>query len=120
MMASDMGSVRHDVALLLVVMLGTALLTTLPAVSKADILLCGQAFDLAAARLRWAAARQIRIDPVDNDKNCRAYSISFYEAATVRQTISICRDGLDHQRDLYLIDSEIDTFNNLIAAQCGY
>jgi hypothetical protein len=38
---------------------------------------------------------------------------------TARQAVSICRDHIDHQRDLALIDSEIDAFNNLIAAQCG-
>ena len=43
----------------------------------------------------------------------------FYETVTARQAVSICRDGIDHQRDLALIDSEIDAFNNLIAAQCG-
>jgi hypothetical protein len=48
-----------------------------------------------------------------------AYGIHFYETVTTRQAVSICRDGIDHQRDLALIDSEIDAFNNLIAAQCG-
>jgi len=38
---------------------------------------------------------------------------------TARQAASVCEDGSDRQRDLDLLDSEIDAFNNLIAAQCG-
>jgi hypothetical protein len=30
-----------------------------------------------------------------------------------------CEDGIHRQRDLDLLDSEIDAFNSLIAAQCG-
>ena len=65
------------------------------------------------------SAMRCLVDPVQTEKNCRAYGIHFYETVTARQAISICRDGIDHQRDLALIDSEIDAFNNLIAAQCG-
>jgi hypothetical protein len=37
---------------------------------------------------RWAAARQSRIDPVQTEKNCRAYGIHFYETVTARQAVS--------------------------------
>ena len=122
MMVADIGSdPSHQPATLVlrVVIFGIALLINLATASKADISRCGQASDLRAAHVRWAAARQNRIAPVDNEKSCRAYSVNFYEAVTVRYAISICRDGIDHQRDLDLLDSEIDTFNNLIASQCG-
>jgi hypothetical protein len=36
---------------------------------------------------------------------------------TARQATSACQDGIDHQRDLILLDSEIEAFNKLIAAQ---
>ena len=88
-------------------------------VSKTDASYCGQGSDLAAARLRWAEARQSRVDPIQNEKTCRTYRSHFYDAATARQAASICENGIDRQRDLDLLDSEIDAFNNLIAAQCA-
>jgi len=103
----------------LIVMLVIALLIGPPTASGADASSCGQATEFAAARVRWAAVRQSRGDTTNNEKNCRAYGIHFYETVTARQAVSICRDGIDHQRDLALMDSEIDAFNNLIAAQCA-
>src|SRR5262249_57195562 len=70
-------------------------------------------------RVRWAAARQSRVDAAQDEKRCRAYRIHFYDAVTARQAASICEDGIHRQRDLDLLDSEIDAFNSLIAAQCG-
>ena len=96
-----------------------ALLFTLPTVSKADTSNCAQVSDLAAARVRWAAARQSRVDAAQDEKRCRAYRIHFYDAVTARQAASICEDDIHRQRDLDLLDFEIDAFNNLIAAQCG-
>jgi hypothetical protein len=87
--------------------------------SRAGTSYCGPAFEFAAVQQRWAAARQSRVDPGHNEKNCRAYGIHFYEAVMARQATSMCRDGTDHQRDLDLLDSEIDAFNNLIATQCS-
>jgi hypothetical protein len=97
----------------------TPLLISSATASKADTLYCGQASELAAARQRWAAARQSRVDPGHNERNCRAYGIHFYEAVIARQAASSCADGRDHQRSLDLLDSEIDAFNNLIARQCS-
>src|SRR5262245_51250376 len=90
-----------------------------PTTSKADTSNCTQASDLAAARIRWAAARQSRGDAAQDEKKCRAYRNHFYDAVTARQAASICEDGINRQRDLALLDVEIDAFNNLIAAQCG-
>jgi hypothetical protein len=96
-----------------------ALLFISPTISKADTPNCAQISDLPAARLRWAAARQSRVDAAQVEKKCRAYRIHFYDVVTARQAASICEDGIHRQRDLDLLDSEIDAFNNLIAAQCG-
>ena len=96
-----------------------ALLLDPATAAKADARHCGHASELATARLRWQATRQTSTDPTQPEKNCRAYGVQFYEAVTARQAASVCSDGIDHQRDLELLDSEIAAFNNLIAAQCG-
>jgi hypothetical protein len=36
-----------------------------------------------------------------------------------RQAASTCKDGIGRQPILDVLDSEIDAFNNLIAARCG-
>jgi hypothetical protein len=36
-----------------------------------------------------------------------------------RQAASACPDGLNRQRDVDMLDAEIDAFNNLIAARCS-
>src|SRR5262245_25584827 len=43
-------------------------------VSETDASSCGQVSDLAAARLRWAAARQSRVDPAQDRKSTRLNS----------------------------------------------
>ena len=100
-------------------MFAIALLANSAKASKAETSHCGQGSELAAARLRWATGRQSRVNPVDNDKNGHAYGIHFYEVVTARYAVSSCKDGVDRQPILDLLDSEIDAFNNLIAAQCG-
>ena len=94
-------------------------LLILPATgAAADAPPCGQGSELAAARLRWAAVRQARVDPADAGKSCRAYGNHFYEAVQARQAASLCEDNGNRQRSLNMLDAEIDAFNNLIAAQC--
>jgi hypothetical protein len=90
-------------------------LAILPA-AAADASSCGQASELTAAQARWAAVRKSRID--DSDKICRAYGNSFYEAVVTRQTASWCEDSVNRERNLEMLDAEIDAFNNLIAKQC--
>jgi hypothetical protein len=80
---------------------------------------CSQLSDLSAARLRWAAVRQSRVDPGHSDDSCRSYRSNFYEAVTTRQAASICRDGTDRRQTLDLLDADIEAFNDLIATQCG-
>ena len=113
-------SLCHTASVILgIALLVIALLFISPTASKADASYCAKVSDLAAARLRWAAARQSRVDSGQNEKKCRAYRIHFYDVVTARHAASICEDGIHRQRDLDLLDSEIDAFNNLIAAQCG-
>jgi len=110
----------HNPALTLrIAIFAITLLITPGTASKADTSYCGQGSDLAAARLRWAAARQSRVDPAQSEQKCHAYRIHFYDAVTARQASFICENGSDRQRVLDLLDSEIDAFNNLIAAQCA-
>jgi len=79
-----------------------ALLFISPTTSKADTLNCAQISDLSAARLRWAAARQSRVDAAEVEEKCRAYRIHFYDVVTARHAASICEDGIHRQRDLWL------------------
>jgi hypothetical protein len=87
--------------------------------AAADVSSCGQLSDLSAARVRWAALRKSRAEPAQNADNCRSYGLNFFEAVTTRQTAFFCKVGIDRQRILELLDSEIDAFNDLLAAQCS-
>ena len=80
---------------------------------------CRQLSDLSAARHRWAAVREGRVDPNHSEESCRSYRSNFFEAVTTRQAASICRDGADRSRTLELLDTEIEAFNDLIATQCS-
>ena len=42
-----------------------------------------------------------------------------FEAVKARQAAAICEDGVDHQRNLELLDAGIDAVNNLIASECS-
>jgi hypothetical protein len=58
--------------------------------------------------------RKNGVDPAHNEENCRSYATNFFEAVTARQAASFCKDGIDRQRILESLDSEIEAFNNLI------
>jgi hypothetical protein len=96
-----------------------AILPIAVTIPRAEAAYCGQTFDIASARNRWAAARQASVDPAHYDAACRAYGTQFFEAVTARQAASNCEGGDKRQRTLDVLDAEIDAFNNLIAAQCG-
>src|SRR5262249_12017085 len=96
-----------------------AMLVNPATAARAETSYCGRTPDLAAARHRWAATRQSPVNPTLSDKNCRDYNTNFYEAVIARQAAALCEDGSDRQRDLEVLDSEIDAFNNLIATQCS-
>jgi hypothetical protein len=74
---------------------------------------------MEAARTRWANARQGGPSSENADQICRAYGSQFYEAVEARQAVSECKPGLERQKDIEILDAEIETFNNLIATYCG-
>jgi hypothetical protein len=91
-----------------------------PALSaKADMSDCSQLSNLSTARLRWTATRKSRVDSAQSEETCRSYSSNFFEAVTARQTAFFCAHGVNRQRILELLDSEIDAFNDLIATHCS-
>jgi hypothetical protein len=79
---------------------------------------CGQVADVAADRHRAPFKRQNSLVPRQGEEHCGEYSNRFFEAVKARQTVSTCNDGIDHRRDLGILDTEINELNNLIAAQC--
>ena len=72
--------------------------------------------DINASDARWATVRSQPANVVNNEKACRAYAASFYESVTLRQAAAKCADG---GRNLAVLDSEIDAFNDLLATKCG-
>jgi hypothetical protein len=87
--------------------------------TTAKVSYCAQAHDSAAARPKWALERQRDGKMLQKDDSCRAYRSEFYEAAVTRQNIMHCEQDDIRQRALEVIDAEINTFNDLIAAYCG-
>ncbi|NEV01046.1 hypothetical protein [Bradyrhizobium uaiense] len=100
----------------LCILLASILLNLTPILAVASE--CISSTDIAASRSRLAAARS-QPPSTDTDKVCRAYAVSFYELVTARQAAANCAHGNDRQRDLELLDSEIDAFNNALASRCG-
>ena len=70
--------------MLRIVIFAIAVLIVPATASKVDASYCGQVSELAAARLRWAATRESRVDPAHNEKSCRALGNHFYEAVEAR------------------------------------
>ena len=105
--------------MLRIIILAIALLIDPAMTSAAEMPGCSQLSDLSAARLRWAAVRKSRIDPGRREESCRSYGSNFVEVVTTRQAASFCRDGVDRQRTLELLDADIEAFNDLIATQCS-
>ena len=89
--------------------------STLP-VAASD---CTSTGEIAVSRSRWAAVRSLSLKASDNDANCRAYAASFYESVTLRQFAAKCPRDADTDRKLAALDSEVNTFNELLATRCG-
>jgi hypothetical protein len=104
--------------MLRIIILAAALLIDPAITVGAEKSVCGQLRNLSAAGLRWAAVRKSRVDLGHGEESCRSYGTNFFEAATMRQAASFCKDGVDRQRTLELLDAEIEAFNDLIATQC--
>jgi hypothetical protein len=80
---------------------------------------CAAAKEIVASRARWASVRTRPAKTADNQTTCRAYATSFYESVTLRQAAAQCSRDADQARNLIVLDSEIDAFNNLLASKCG-
>jgi hypothetical protein len=80
---------------------------------------CTSPDEIAASRLRWATVRSQSFKAPDNEAKCRAYAASFYESVTLRQSATRCPADADHDRKLAVLDSEVETFNDLLAKRCG-
>jgi len=90
--------------------------STLPAVASD----CGaSAGEIAELRSRWEAVRSQPLKAPNKDANCRAYASSFYESVTIRQSAASCPRDVDTDRKLAALDSEVNTFNELLATRCG-
>jgi hypothetical protein len=105
--------------MLRIIILAFALLIDPAITAGAEMPGCSQLSDLSAARLRWATVRKKPVNPAHNEESCRSYRTNFFEAVTTRQVASFCREGIDRQRTLELLDFEIEAFNDLIATQCS-
>jgi hypothetical protein len=86
--------------------------STIPAVASE----CISTKVLDASRARWAMLLRQPANVADQEKTCRTYATSFYESVLLRQAAARCADG---ERNLALLDSEINTFNELISTKCG-
>ena len=86
--------------------------STIPAVAVE----CTSNKDINASRIRWAKLRSQPANAAFSEKTCRAYAASFYESVTLRQAAAGCAD---RERNLAVLDSEINAFNELLATKCG-
>ena len=101
----------------LTVLLASALInaSTIPVLASE----CASARNVDAARAHWATVRTQPAKTADNQTTCRAYAASFYESVTLRQATALCNRDMNQARNLVVLDSEIDAFNNLLATKCG-
>jgi hypothetical protein len=70
--------------------------------------------DIDAFRTRSATLRSQPANGADSEKTCRVYAASFYESVTLRQAAAGCSE-----RNLAVLDFEINAFNDLLAKKCG-
>jgi hypothetical protein len=77
---------------------------------------CTSIKDIDTSRSRREMLRSQPAKETDKEKTCRAYATLFYEALTLRQVATTCAAG---ERNLAVLDSEINAFNNLMATKCG-
>ena len=85
--------------------------STLPAAASQ----CASPTAIAATRTHWVAVRRQFNNATDHEAACRAYAASFYESVTTRQAAVGCIGDTA----ITALDSEIDSFNDLLATRCG-
>jgi hypothetical protein len=105
--------------MLRIIIFAFALLIEPAIAARAEMPGCSQLSGLSAARLRWASVRKKPVNFARSEESCRSYTTNFFEAVTTRQVASFCRDSIDRERTLELLDVEIGAFNDLIATQCS-
>lgn len=89
--------------------------STIPALASQ----CASSKEIGASLARWAAIRRQFVNATDHQTACRVFAASFYESVAARQAAAICVRDADRNLDIGAINSEIDAFNNLLAAKCG-
>ena len=73
--------------------------------------------DAAASRAAINSVRSQQVGPGDREQSCRTYAASFYRIVLTRQAAAAC--GVGRQRELTVLDSEINALNDLLASRCG-
>ena len=77
---------------------------------------CTSNKDIEASRRRLATLRSQPANAADSEKTCRAYAASLYESVTLRQAVAGC---VDRERNLAVLDSQINALNDLLAKKCA-
>jgi hypothetical protein len=94
-----------------VLIASTAIIASIPVIAAE----CSSKKDIDATRTRSATVRSQPAKSADNEKACRAYSASFYQSVTLRQTAA----RYDGGRTLALLDSVINAFNDSLTTKCS-
>ena len=79
---------------------------------------CASSKEIGASLARWRPYAG-NLKATDHQMACRVFAASFYESVVTRQAAAICVHDADRNPDISAINSEIDAFNNLLAAKCG-
>jgi hypothetical protein len=88
---------------------------TMPALA----LQCASPPEIAASRTRWAGVRKQFVNTTDHAMACRVFAASFYESVLTRHAAVACARDAERDPDISALDSEINAFNDLLAAKCG-
>jgi hypothetical protein len=80
---------------------------------------CASPSEIAASRTRWAGVRNQFVNTTDHEMVCRVFAASFYESVVTRHATVACARGAERDSDISALDSEINAFNDLLAAKCG-
>jgi hypothetical protein len=93
----------------------TAGASTMPALASQ----CASPSEIAASRTRWDGVRKQFVNTTDHEMACRIFAASFYESVVTRYATVACARGAERDPDISALDSEINAFNDLLAANCG-
>jgi hypothetical protein len=84
---------------------------------KAEETNCGRSFNLASAYALLAHPSNVKGS--HDDGTCRIYGSLIFEMAVARQTASRCRQGIDRDRQLAILDAKLNSLNDLMADRCS-